>query len=68
MFNYHNFDEVFSFDPECSYNEDAVRTTAEHRTALEGLFLDGVLKFLGMKRREYMLFPSHIRCTDSDQP
>ena len=52
MFNYHNFDEVFSFDPECSYNEAALQRIAEHRTTLEGLFLDGVLKFLGMKRRE----------------
>lgn len=52
MFNYHNFDEVFGFDPECSYDEAAIHGIDEHRKALEGLFLDKVLKLLQIKRRE----------------
>lgn len=59
MFNYHNFDEVFNFDPECSYNEVALQRIDEHRRVLEGLFWDKVLKPLGIKKCEY---PCHANC------
>jgi hypothetical protein len=52
MFNYHHFDEVFSFDPECSYTPDAIGNIEAHRKALSGLFVEKVLKLLGVKRRE----------------
>ena len=51
MFNYHHFDEVFAFDPGCSYDEDAIHGIEENRKALQGLFVDRVLKLLGIKRR-----------------
>jgi len=54
IFNYQNFDEVFNFDPECSYDEIAVQRATAHRQALEGLFFDRVLKLLGIKRRVYL--------------
>ena len=55
MFNYQNFDEVFSFDPDCSYDEDAVADIEANRKYLEGLFIDKVMKLLGIKRRELSL-------------
>jgi hypothetical protein len=52
MFNYQNFDEVFGFDPDCSYDEIAVQGIQSNRKALEGLFFEKVLKLLGIKKRE----------------
>jgi hypothetical protein len=52
MFNYQHFDEVFSFDPGCSYDEDAIHSIEANRKVLQGLFIDRVLKLLGIKRRE----------------
>jgi hypothetical protein len=52
MFNYQNFDEVFSFDPECSYDDDTVAEIEDNRKQLEGLFIEKVMKLLGIKRRE----------------
>jgi len=52
MFSYHNFDEVFSFDPECTYDEDTVAEIEDNRKRLEGLFIEKVMKLLGIKRRE----------------
>jgi hypothetical protein len=52
MFNYHNFNEVFSFEPGCSYDEDAIRSIEANRKVLQGLFIDRVLKLLGIKRRK----------------
>jgi len=51
MFDYQNFDEVFGFAPDCSYDEVAVQGIEAHRKALEGLFFEKVLKLLGIKRR-----------------
>ncbi len=52
MFNYHNFEEVFSFDSECSYDEDTVAEIEGCRKQLQGLFIEKVMKLLGIKRRE----------------
>lgn len=52
MFNYHVFNEVFSFDPRCSYDEDAIHSIEAKRKTLQGLFVDRVLKLLGIKRRK----------------
>lgn len=51
MFSYQNFDEVFGFDPECSYDEIAIQGVEANRKALQGLFIEKVLKLLGIKRR-----------------
>jgi hypothetical protein len=53
MFNYQNFDEVFEFDPEISYNEDVSHSIETNRKSMEGLFIDKVLKLLGVKRRKF---------------
>ena len=52
MFNYQNFDEVFSFDPDCSYEEDVVDEIAQNKKDLEVQFIESVMKLLGIKRRE----------------
>jgi hypothetical protein len=52
MFNYQYFEEVFSFDPECSYDGEAVTEIEGQRKALEGLFIERVMKLLQIKRRE----------------
>lgn len=53
LFNYQNFDEVFAFDLNCCHDEVATQTIEKNRKTLEGLFLERVLKMLGVKRREY---------------
>ena len=50
--SYQNFEEVFEFDPECSYDEDSVRAISSNRKAIEGLFIDRILKLLQIKRRK----------------
>ncbi|KAI9743245.1 MAG: hypothetical protein M1818_003091 [Claussenomyces sp. TS43310] len=51
MFDFRNFDEVFAFEPEYTYDQSEVEKIDEHRTALEGLlFVDLVLKLLELKR------------------
>lgn len=55
MFNYQNFDEIFGFDPDCSYDDDAVAEIEANRKHLEGLFIEKVMKLLGIKRRELSL-------------
>ena len=57
MFDYRDFDEVFSFDPECSFAENAVAEIEGNRKVLEGLFVERVMKLLGIKRREYQSTP-----------
>ncbi|KFX94520.1 hypothetical protein O988_06254 [Pseudogymnoascus sp. VKM F-3808] len=50
MFEITNFDDVFGFDPKYSYSAEAVESIEQHRAAFEGLFVDRVLKLLGIKR------------------
>ncbi|KUJ14641.1 uncharacterized protein LY89DRAFT_783738 [Mollisia scopiformis] len=50
IFNYHNFDEVFEFDPECTYDDETVAAIEQNRKDLEGLFIERVMKALGIKR------------------
>lgn len=52
MFVFQNFDEVFDFDPDCSYDEYAVRGIEGNRKKLEGLFVDTLLKNFEIRRRE----------------
>ena len=52
MFNYQNFEQVFDFDRECSYDEDSAHEIEANRKSIEGLFIDRVLKLLQIKRRE----------------
>ncbi|OBT59403.1 hypothetical protein VE04_00501 [Pseudogymnoascus sp. 24MN13] len=50
MFDISNFDDVFAFDPKYSYSAESVESIEHHRTTFEGLFVDRVLKLLGIKR------------------
>jgi len=50
IFNYHNFDEVFSFDPQSYYDEGQIRNIESNRKNLEGLFVDILMKTIGVKR------------------
>ncbi|KAF7883877.1 hypothetical protein EAF00_011189 [Botryotinia globosa] len=51
MFTFQNFDEVFDFDPGCSYDEIAVRKIESNRKKLEGLlFMDTLLKNFEIRR------------------
>lgn len=56
MFNFQNFDEVFDFDPGCSYDEYAVQDIESNRKKLEGLFVDTLLKNFEIRRRELLQF------------
>ncbi len=51
MFNYHDFDDIFDFDSNYSYDSAVVEAIESHRKRLEGLFIDKVLKLLDIKRR-----------------
>lgn len=52
MFDISSFDDVFGFDPKYSYAAETVESIEQHRTVFEGLFVDRVLKLLGIKRRK----------------
>lgn len=51
MFSYLNFEDVFSFDPNCVYDESAIHGIEAHRKTLGGLYVDKVLKLLGIRKR-----------------
>jgi len=62
-FNYQNFDEVFAFDLNWCHDEIATQSIEKNRKTLEGLFIERVLKMLGIKKRECTLslaFSIHI--------
>jgi len=52
MFNYQNFDEVFSVDTEDPHDQRSTLEIEGHRKKLEGLFIDRIMKLLGIKRRQ----------------
>ncbi len=52
MFDYREFEEVFDFNAQYSYDSSVVETIEANRRALEGLFVDRVLKLNDIKRRE----------------
>jgi hypothetical protein len=51
MFDYSDFEEVFAFNPDYSYDSSEVETIEANRRQLEGLFVDKVFKALDIKRR-----------------
>lgn len=51
MFSYHNFNDVFAFNPECSYEDETIHSIGVNRSKLEGLFIEKVMKLMGIKRR-----------------
>jgi hypothetical protein len=53
MFHISNFDDVFAFNPNYSYDESAVDSIEQRRIAFEGLFVDKILKMVDIKRREH---------------
>ncbi|PQE13350.1 ELYS-like domain protein [Rutstroemia sp. NJR-2017a BVV2] len=50
MFSFSNFDEVFDFDPDCSYDTIAVQRIEGNRKTLEGLFVDILMKNASIRR------------------
>jgi len=54
MFDFHDFDQVFEFDTNLSYDSESVAGIEADRKTLEGLFIDKVLKLIGIKRRRFM--------------
>ena len=52
MLDFNNFDEVFDFAPDCDYDDDTTRVILENKRALGVLFIERVMKILGIKRRK----------------
>lgn len=50
MFDFRNFDDIFEFDTAYAYDQKDAEDIETCRKQLEGLFLDKVLKLLGIKR------------------
>ncbi|TVY75870.1 Protein ELYS [Lachnellula suecica] len=50
IFNYQNFDDVFAEIPDCAYDEEVVHEIEQNKKDLEGLFIDKVMKLMGIKR------------------
>lgn len=51
MFDYRNFDDAFDFDVKYSYDSSAIENIERNRRSLGDLFVDKVLKLIGIKRR-----------------
>ncbi len=52
MLNFNNFEEVFYFNPDYSYDEEMVVEIENNRKEIQGLFIDRVMKLMGIKRRK----------------
>ena len=52
MFDYHNFEDTFDFDPDYTYDDSLREQIDSNRKTIESLFVDKVLKLLGVQRRE----------------
>lgn len=56
MASFQDFDDVFEFDPDVSYDQKMVSTIEKNRKELEGLFIDKVLKLvLKVNRRKLFI-------------
>jgi hypothetical protein len=64
MFSFSKFDEVFDFDPDCSYDTIAVQRIEGDRKTLEGLFVDILMKNAGIRRRMLSLTSTYILSAD----
>lgn len=51
MWSFTAYDDVFDFDPDCYYDQSTVQTVERARKKLEGLFVECVMKLMGIKRR-----------------
>lgn len=51
MYNYHVFSDVFDFNLSNSYSRKQVEAIEGCRKKFEGLFVDKVLKLVGIKKR-----------------
>jgi len=56
MYNYRAFLDVFDFDLGSVYARKQVEEIEGCRRRFEGLFVDRVLKLVGVKRREFIFF------------
>lgn len=65
MFDYLDFDQVFEFDADVSYESATVEKIEANRKSLEGLFVDKVLKLMGIKRRVYAQATCLLKMTDT---
>lgn len=52
VFSFEIFEEVFDFDTSNSYDESRIGRTLNNRQKYEGLFVDLLMKTMGIKRRE----------------
>ncbi len=52
VINFNNFDEVFDFNPDYSYDEEMVLEIENNRKGIQGLFIDRIMKLMGIKRRK----------------
>ncbi|KAG9231443.1 nuclear pore complex assembly-domain-containing protein [Amylocarpus encephaloides] len=57
MFSYHDFEDVFSFDTGCVYNPKLCRAIEANRKSLLGLFIDQIMKRIGIRGLATKLFP-----------
>jgi hypothetical protein len=53
MLDYQDFDEVFEFNPQYSYGSSAAESFEANRKALGRLFIDRLLKLVGINAREF---------------
>lgn len=58
MYNYRIFEDVFDFTLDTSYSRKQVEAIEGYRKQFEGLFVDKVLKLIGIKKR--MLLSSTV--------
>ena len=52
MFNFNSFEEVFPDDPDCYYDATLCQAVSSNKKKMQGLFIEKVMKDIGIKRRE----------------
>ena len=63
MASFQDFEDVFEFDPDVSYDQKMVGTIEKNRKDLEGLFIDKVLKLvLKVNRRKLFTLSVYELC------
>lgn len=50
IFDYQKFEDVFFFDPDCSYDEDVAQEIVDKKKELGGQFIEKVMKLMGVKK------------------
>jgi hypothetical protein len=55
MFNFQIFEEVFPADTDCYYDANLCQEIGSNKKKMQGLFIEKVMKDIGIKRRERRL-------------